>query len=146
MAKTSLNNYTVAAIVVGAIMATYALAYLQADVNYDIGDINGSELDIFADYDDILQNVNQSTSDSYDKVATDRSLFDVIGGLIVDAITAVRTFIQGLTFLSESTRAMLSSNYFLVPFTIVSAVIAIIAVRIAIYFLVKIVAGKEDEL
>lgn len=145
MSRTSIKNYTIAIIILGAIMSTFILGYIQADANYDIEDINSTALNTFANYDEILSKVNESSGDAYDKVTTDRSLFDVIGGLIVDAITAVRTFIDGLSFFSQATRAMLSSNLFLVPFTISSGVIAIITVSLAIYFLIKIVAGKEDE-
>ena len=130
---------------IGVFFSTLVWAYVLADVNYDIDNLNTTGLNNFADYDAILDQVNETSSSTYSNVATDRSLFDVIGGLIVDAIETIRIFIQGLDFFSDSTRAMLSSNLFVVPFTIITGVGAIITIILAGYFLFKMVAGKDDE-
>lgn len=145
MSKTSYTQWTVAVIMIGVFFSTLVWAYVLADVNYDIDNLNTTGLNNFADYDAILDQVNETSSSTYSNVATDRSLFDVIGGLIVDAIETIRIFIQGLDFFSDSTRAMLSSNLFVVPFTIITGVGAIITIILAGYFLFKMVAGKDDE-
>jgi hypothetical protein len=143
LSKTSIKDWTIGVIVVGAIMSTLIFSYIQADVNYDTTGIDSSVLVAFGNYTAILAQANATGSDAYDEVEVNKNLFDVIGGLIGDAITAVRTFIDGLTFFSDSTKAMLS--WLAVPFTIIAGIGAIITITLAAYFLFKIVAGKDDE-
>lgn len=143
MAKTSIKNYVIAGIVGATIIAVFIWAYVLADFNYDIEGIDTSELSDYGDFEGITNQVNESVQAVAD-TNVDSGLFDVIGGLLVKALSTIKAFISSISFMTNAVSNMFGS-FFYIPSPIKIAVVLIIGVSIGGVLLFKIIAGREDE-
>lgn len=145
MSKTSIKNYVIASLVGSLVITIFILAYVMADNNYNIEGIDSSALYDYGNFTEISEDINSSTSAVSDLNA-DRSLFDVIGGLIVESISAIKSFISGISFMKSAVSNMLGSGIVYIPKAIIVTVIGIISVSLAGVLLFKYIGGKDDEI
>jgi hypothetical protein len=144
MVKTSLTDYVVGGIMASCVIAVFVGFYVYAGFNYDISDINTSGLNSYGNFSEMVQKANESSVGVYD-INADSGLFDVIGGLMVKGLSAIKSFISGISFVTKNIWFMLGNGMFHIPSPIIMAVISIITLLIAGVFLFRILSNKEDE-
>lgn len=144
MVKTSITSYVVAGIISSCVIAVFLLFYVYADFNYDIEGIDTSGLSAYGNFSKMVSDVNESTSMVYSTNA-DSSLFDVLGGLVVKALGAIKSLISGIKFMFVNIGTMLGSGLLMIPSPIKIAIISILGVLIASALLFRYFSGKEDE-
>lgn len=146
MVKTSFTNYGVAGLSVGVFVTLIILAVYSVPSVYDT---TGFENTSFNTYDNLTLYANladNSTSEVYE-VTADKSLFDVLGGIVVDSLNAVKTIINSVTFLKGSLSTMLNGLGLNadVMFTIIKYILSVIGFIIASVFLFRVINKTEDE-
>lgn len=144
MAKTSIKDYLEAGIVGSCIVAVIIFCYVLVAPSHDVSDIDTSGLVVYGDFDQMVDNANQSSSQVYDLNA-ETGLFDILGDLVVKALAVIKTFISGIKFMTFNVGNLLGSSILFIPTPIKIAVIAIITLSIASVVLFKHIGGKEDE-
>jgi hypothetical protein len=143
MTKTSMTDYVVGGIMASCVIAVFVFFYVSADINYDIEGIDTSGL--ISNYGNLTQmskDLNETAGGVYG-INVDSKWYDVLGGLLIKAFTAIKSFISGMAFIMYNTGNML--NVLHIPTPIILATSAIITVLIAGWFLFKYIAQKEDE-
>jgi len=144
MVKTSLTDYVVGGIIASCVIAVFIGLYVNASFNYDVGDIDTSGLNVYGNFSEMVQKANESSVGVYD-INADSGLFDVIGGLMVKGLSAIKSFISGISFVTKNVGIMLGNGMFHIPSPIIVAIISIITILIAGVFLFRILSNKEDE-
>lgn len=144
MVKTSVSDYLVATIMALTIVAVFVVFFVYADFNYDVEDLDTSGLQNLNTFDNVSQQVNSSTSGVYD-INADSGLFDVLGGLVVKALSAIKSFISIIKFGITLITSMLGFELFYIPTPIKIAIIMTITISLAAVFLFRYVANREDE-
>lgn len=144
MVKTSITDYVVGGIMASCIIAVFILFYVYADVNYDIGEVNTEGLNSYGNFSEITRNANQSSGMVYD-INADSSLFDVLGALVVKSLSAIKSFISGIKFMTSNIGNILGNGMLHIPPPIKVAVLTIIVFLIAAVFLFKHLAKTDDE-
>lgn len=145
MSKTSISDYTIAFVTAALIVSVVILGYGNLDpLVYDVSDFDDETgFSSFSNLSFVAEQTNTTASGVYGTTA-DSGLFDVIGGLIVKSLEAIKLFFTSLGFLSDNVALMLS-KVVVGGGLFVTFIITVIAIRLAGVFIFRIINKTEDE-
>ena len=145
MVQTSFKSYVIAGLTSGLIISVVVLAFFSLDPTiYDISGFDNSTFSEYGAYDEIQENINETSVNVLEETNADTTLFDVLGGLVATALTQVKNLFSGIGFLMDSVSNLFGGLSF-TNAIFNEYVIGVIMISLTTVILFRVFIKAEDE-